>query len=892
MAELTINQALQKAIDAHKAGQVQEADRLYEAILKIQPKHPDANHNMGVLAVSVGKFQEALQFFKTALEANPNSAQFWFSYIDILIKLEQLTDAKVVLGQAKSKGAKGVSFDKLEKRLQDAQAEPFATSNIGSEEKKEQANVLDNLKLDQAIKLAKKKAKNGVPDQAKHIYQDILKKFPNNKRARSGMKALAVRPVGQSSKVKDPSQDQLQLLSNLYSQGQLPQALRQIKSLVQKFPKSPVLFNIQGAVLKGLGQLDLSVEAYNKAIALRPDIPEAYYNMGNALLDQDKYEDAIEAYNRALAIKPDYADAHNNMGNALKEQEKLEEAIEAYKRALAIKPDYAVAYNNMGNALQDQGKHEQAIEVYNKALAVKPNYAGAYNNMGNALKGIKFNRPIPGLEKTIGSLLDQKTFVRPKSIAPAVISLLKFEANLQKHLIKSAVVEIEQALQQTVIELSDLPLLLTLMSICPLADLGLEALLRKIRARILLTLLSFESTSETLQFQSALALQCFTNEYIYDCSEEEEKAVEALEASVEAVLSKGEQPSSKDILCLASYKALHEYQWCNLITDSSEIHHVFIRQIREPKLEIDLKSSVPILEEITNEVSVKVRSQYEDNPYPRWVNLGLPLNPKPITKVVSQSKIKLFDKAICEVGEPDILVAGCGTGQHSIGTAATFKNSNVLAIDLSLSSLAYAKRKTEELSITNINYMQADILKLQKLDRQFDIIESAGVLHHMNNPMAGWQVLVDCLRDGGLMKIGLYSELARQSIVEMRQEISQSGIGSSDVEMKSFRSHSIASGEAQHKLVHSWADFYSLSELRDLLFHVQEHRFTIPQLKQCLDELGLRFCGFENESIVKKFRVSSACENDPYDLDKWQIYEESNSKTFVGMYQFWCQKVA
>ena len=163
------------------------------------------------------------------------------------------------------------------------------------------------------------------------------------------------------------------------------------------------------------------------------------------------------------------------------------------------------------------------------------------------------------------------------------------------------------------------------------------------------------------------------------------------------------QPSSKDILCLASYKALHEYQWCNLLDDSSEIHHVFIRQVREPKLETDLKSSVPILEDITNEVSVKVRTQYEDNPYPRWVNLELPLNPEPILKVVSQSRIKLFEKGICDVDAPDILVAGCGTGQHSIGTAVRFKNSNVLAIDLSLSSLAYAKRKTEELSITNIN---------------------------------------------------------------------------------------------------------------------------------------------------------------------------------------------
>ena len=130
------------------------------------------------------------------------------------------------------------------------------------------------------------------------------------------------------------------------------------------------------------------------------------------------------------------------------------------------------------------------------------------------------------------------------------------------------------------------------------------------------------------------------------------------------------------------------------------------------------------------------------------------------------------------------MVAGCGTGQHSIGTSARFKSSKVLAIDLSLSSLAYAKRKTKELGVENIEYMQADILDLGKLNRQFDIIESAGVLHHMNDPMAGWRVLTDCLRPGGLMKIGLYSELARQHIVEIRQEISSSGIGSSNEEMK------------------------------------------------------------------------------------------------------------
>ena len=115
--ELTLDQALQKGIEAHKAGKVQGADRYYTAILKAQPKHPDANHNMGVLAVGVGKLQEALPFFKTALEGNASTAQYWLSYIDALIKLDRMADAKAVFEQAKSKGATGDGFDQIEKRL-------------------------------------------------------------------------------------------------------------------------------------------------------------------------------------------------------------------------------------------------------------------------------------------------------------------------------------------------------------------------------------------------------------------------------------------------------------------------------------------------------------------------------------------------------------------------------------------------------------------------------------------------------------------------------------------------------------------------------------------------------------------------------------------------------
>ena len=262
-----------------------------------------------------------------------------------------------------------------------------------------------------------------------------------------------------------------------------------------------------------------------------------------------------------------------------------------------------------------------------------------------------------------------------------------------------------------------------------------------------------------------------------------------------------------------------------------------------------------------------------------------------ISEIINLTGIRVLSHGSDSSNQSNVLVAGCGTGQHSIGTASRFKSSKVLAIDLSLSSLAYAKRKTDELGIENIEYMQADILDASKLNKKFDIIESAGVLHHMDNPMAGWKVLTDCLKPGGLMRIGLYSELARQHIVKIREEISQKGIGSSDVEMRSFRDTIVRSEKDHHKLIIKSPDFYSLSTLKDLLFHVQEHRFSIPLIKKCLDELGLKFCGFENQKLVNEFKRSHTAPDSPFDLDKWHSYEGKNPRSFYGMYQFWCQKI-
>ena len=115
--ELTIDQAIQQGVAAHKEGKLEEAEKLYRAILGAQPSHADANHNLGVLAVSVGKVQEALPHFKTALDTNAKVEQYWLSYIDAFVKLGRLDDGRQVLQQAKEGGFSGEKFNQLEGQL-------------------------------------------------------------------------------------------------------------------------------------------------------------------------------------------------------------------------------------------------------------------------------------------------------------------------------------------------------------------------------------------------------------------------------------------------------------------------------------------------------------------------------------------------------------------------------------------------------------------------------------------------------------------------------------------------------------------------------------------------------------------------------------------------------
>ena len=252
-----------------------------------------------------------------------------------------------------------------------------------------------------------------------------------------------------------------------------------------------------------------------------------------------------------------------------------------------------------------------------------------------------------------------------------------------------------------------------------------------------------------------------------------------------------------------------------------------------------------------------MRSQYEQNPYPRWVKL--PKHEQALHFNAELRRSLPFGPftPMPDDSAPEALIAGCGTGSHSVFTAQRFRGIRVLAIDLSLSSISYAKRKTQELGITNIEYAQADILKLSDIERTFDIIESVGVLHHLADPFAGWRTLLSLLRPGGFMFLGFYSELARRHVVKAREIIAERGYSSTPDDIRRFR-QDLAVGNLGVELqrLSQFSDFFSTSECRDLLFHVQEHRLTLGQIESFLADFGLQFIGFElDRSVLHQYRV-------------------------------------
>ena len=239
--------------------------------------------------------------------------------------------------------------------------------------------------------------------------------------------------------------------------------------------------------------------------------------------------------------------------------------------------------------------------------------------------------------------------------------------------------------------------------------------------------------------------------------------------------------------------------------------------------------------------------------------------------------------------EPDVLIAGCGTGAQAVTSAMRYLNARVLAMDINLASLAYGKRKAAALGVDRIEWRHGDILAMAGSDRRFDMIDCSGVLHHMREPMAGWQILRGLLKPGGVMKIGLYSELARADFVRRGAELRAEG-GDPAGRIREFRHQVFAKpDDALSKRLMALRDFFTLSGCRDLFLNAGEHRFTLPEIGKSLEALNLEFTGFElsDHTLIDRFRVRFPDDPGAVNLDNWHQFETDEPNMFIGMYQFW-----
>jgi SAM-dependent methyltransferase len=578
-------------------------------------------------------------------------------------------------------------------------------------------------------------------------------------------------------------------------------------------------------------------------------------------------------------------ETHRMLGATLMAQNKASEAIHHFEHVIALKPNLPRAYEDLAKACLAAGHLKLAIGAASRAFALQET-AQTKTLFAQCVKDARFTADDGRIRRLMLRALSE-TWDRPRELAAACISLIKLDAVVSGFIARtnsSWPTRLPAAeLLDLSIALSRDQLLCCLLESSPITDVGLERLLSNVRMAMLTTGTEDNRRDDRLLgLYCTVARQCFINQYVFSMTEVEADQVQRLQASLERALARGDPCPSLWPAIVGAYLPLHTLSKAEALLDQSWpacVSALLVQQVKEPAEERRIASSIPVLTSIESEVSRAVRQQYEESPYPRWVKAGPPGEP-----------IVLKDRPPGQAF--DALFAGCGTGLSTVEFARQTPRARVLAIDLSVASLCYAQRMAQSYRLANLEFGQADITKLGMIGREFDYIEASGVLHHLADPWEGWRILLALLRPGGVMLVGLYSELARQAIVAARRLIADRGYRPIPQHIRHCREEVMASDDGSLlKSVIQWNDFFTMNECRDLIFHAKEHHITLREIKLFLAAAGVQFGGFMLDALtIQRFATRFPEPTAMTNLDCWQAFEIQAPGTFAAMYQFWVHK--
>src|SRR5580704_17794457 len=666
---------------------------------------------------------------------------------------------------------------------------------------------------------------------------------------------------------------------------------------------------------RALNRNDHVATHLERAVALRADHALAHLNLGNVRREQGRLADAVACYERALAVSPNLAVARFNLGNVLSEQGRPDAAVAQYNQVLAIDPNHAETYGNLGTALMALGRPADAMSHFERAVALKPDFFEAYENLGQAYMAtgdarsaiLAAARALELKDTVAGKIFFAQclrygrftadngrfrqlalralaeSWTHPRELVAVCISLIALNGAIVECVARAnqawparlAAVELFGA--SGLDALVQDALLRCLLESAPLTEVGFERLLANIRSVILTAAETGDVCDDgLLGFYCAVARQCYENDYVYSLADGEADRAQRLRAALVRAQASGDEYPPLWSVAVGAYFPLHALADAPALLQRSwpqPLRALVVQQNEEPAEERRLAKDIPALTEIDGEVSRSVRQQYEENPYPRWVKPALP-----------QQHTLLAGRQPGQI--PDVLIAGCGTGLSAITFAQQAPDARILA------SLGYAKRMAGALGFDNIEFAQADITKAATIGRSFDFIDVSGVLHHLGDPWQGWRALLTLLRPGGVMQVGLYSKLARQNVVAARALIAERGYRPIPEDIRRCREEILAAADGSLlKSASTFSDFFTTNECRDLIFHVQEHQMTLPQIKTFLADNGLQFTGFVlDPATLQQFAVRFPEVAAMLDLDRWHAFETQAPATFAKMYQFFVRK--
>jgi SAM-dependent methyltransferase/thioredoxin-like negative regulator of GroEL len=703
----------------------------------------------------------------------------------------------------------------------------------------------------------------------------------------------------------------------MHETGAVTQAERIYREILATDRNVADAWNMLAVALCQQQHLDEAAEAAKRATGLRPNIAPYWLTRGNITVEQGNDREAQSSFRRAIKLDPTFAEAHYWLARSYHREARLAQAIESYRSALGGASESPEIYYHLARALLSSDRAQEGLQAYQQAFARDPDGVFDRRECFDHFRYLEFQSPADFWHSELIQFFRRNDVDKSRYAIAGLRLLMGNPALRGLHAAAAAPGRFEpdpDALQEVMRD----ELFRILLRDTLIAQPEFEILLTRLRADLLLD--SELRARAPLEFLCDLALQCFHNEFIFQEEQAESAAVVKLKAEIETVLHADHAVNEsfmRLVATFAMYRSLFEMPGIEPLLMRKPKNAAFDRLLHHTVSNVSeerkLRSGIRVIGSIDDAISQAVRAQYEENPYPRWLSFD---RMPPVSaaewierEVPGMKAVKEFSTMV------RVLVAGCGTGVETLGLATQITGSQVTAVDLSLSSLAYAQRMANELGVTNVEFFQADILKLGELTEKdppltsppslgreergllatrFDIVYCVGVLMAMGDPEVGLRALLPLLRPGGLLKLGLYSKKARAAVNVAREMIRQRQLSAAPRAIREFRQTVFgAEQDSPLKSLLRWRDFYSMSDCRDFLFHVQEHQFELPQIVAMLRDNCLTVLGMSKQlpqAALLAYRKAFPRDKLMADLNNWNAVEERYPQTFLGMYQIWCRK--